>query len=902
MTLAIRRTLVVGLGGTGLKAVLFMKKKLIEQYGEIPPMIKFVVFDTADATPITTNKGEIALERGEFQKLGVENPITLMRTNKEVHAWVPEKVPTFALTNGAKQVRPLGRLAVFANADEVYNKLMTATEAIKDYTIGVSDKYDTTPNILVNIVFSVAGGTGSGCFFDIAVLLREFILEKDRLVGYILLPDVFRTKPATDYVEPNSYAAIREISHFFSSEMINKPIVYQYGGKKRIVQRSLFDAVYMINNHNVKGIAFSEVEEVAELLGLGMVAQCSAPGKDVADIYDNLEATMTKNWYDQPTVFSSFGLSELYYPGDWYAEFYAKQIALEIDRSVLIDGSIANVHDAVEDFIDKIGVREDSADDVINVILRNEDIRKFPLSSAVSRSTINITLTKKDGHINEAKIDLTEIALENLARLKKEKMDIVTQYLQEKLATPQAVEFCKSFLGTLTAHLKEYKEMMVRERNEFINQEKAIPNAYMNAATEAEKASKRMFGTNAAIEEALKKYKGIIDKHVHLIAEQERREKAADFFSFLIDKLEGLLAQLTNLLNYAQALEPVLAGEIKQMQIAKKKVRPFQHEILTESLKGWKPEVQPNDFLVWLKEEKHLGVLDFAEMKLGELKNLLIEYGYAQKSVQEIRDRKIEDVLRSLPENEFKRMVCLLDEMATPLWQYDRGYISGEKKTENIHLFAVEDATNTLMEFNNIQKYITMNQPPSLVSTGDSERITCFKVESAVPAFVISNMRRYQARYENPETSTFSFHIHKDWPQKLRPVTPPEGLEERKLWSLALAEPFNLITKKGEHYYVLSQKKGERTKGNLVKLAHGRIEAMKAFLADQDLIVEIRDSLEVTSKKLGNNEVVKCLKEYAEDLARRMQESKAVSEELRLQIEEELNDIQKYTESLTSLQ
>jgi len=902
MALAIRRTLVVGLGGTGLKAVLFMKKKLIEQYGEIPSMIKFVVFDTADPTPLSTSKGEIVLERGEFLKLEVESPITLIRTNPEVRAWIPERVPTFALTNGAKQIRPLGRLAVFANADEVYTKLMTAIEAIKNYAVGAFEKYDTTSNTLVNIVFSVAGGTGSGCYFDIAVLLREFVSEKDRLVGYILLPDVFKSKPATDYVEPNAYAAIREISHFFDSEVLNNPLVYQFGGKKRTVQRSLFDAVYMVNNHNVKGVAFSEVEEVAELLGLGMVAQCSAPGKNVSDIYDNLEATLTKGWYDQPTVFSSFGLSELYYPGDWYAEFYAKQIALNVVRSVLIDGTISSVHDTVEDFVNKIDIREDSADDVINAILKNDNIRKFPLPSAVSKSTITTVLTRRDGHINEAKVDLAEIALENLAHLKTEKLAAVNEFLAEKLSQPQTLEFCESFLGTLIAHLREYKKMIVQERDQFIKQEQALPNAYQNASAELEKASKKMFGVNAAIEEALKKYKGLIDKHVSLIAEQERREKTADFFSFLIEKLEKTLAKLTNISNYAQALERELAQEVKQMQLSKKTVKPFQHEILTDSLKGWKPEVQPNDFLVWLKGEKHLSVLDFGEMKLEELKSLLIEYGYAQKSVQEVRDRKIEDVLRTLPEDEFKRMVRLLDEMATPLWQYDRGYISGAKKTENIRLFAVEDANNTLMEFKNIQKFLSMNQPPSLVSTGDSKRITSFKVESAVPAFVINNMRKYQALYENPETNRYSFHIHKDWPQKLRPVTPPEGLEERKYWSLAVADPFNLITKKGEHYYVLSQKKGELTKGNLVKLAQGRIEAMKSFLADQDLVAEIRDSIEAISKKLGNNVVVQHLTAYGEDLATRMQQSKAGDEGLRLQIENELRDIQEYVENLTSLQ
>ena len=42
----LKRSLFIGLGGTGLKSILHTKKRFIDTYGEIPPMVGFLAFDT----------------------------------------------------------------------------------------------------------------------------------------------------------------------------------------------------------------------------------------------------------------------------------------------------------------------------------------------------------------------------------------------------------------------------------------------------------------------------------------------------------------------------------------------------------------------------------------------------------------------------------------------------------------------------------------------------------------------------------------------------------------------------------------------------------------------------------------------------------------------------------------
>ena len=42
----IRRSLFVGLGGTGMRTLLYLKKLFVDTYGEVPPMIGFLGVDT----------------------------------------------------------------------------------------------------------------------------------------------------------------------------------------------------------------------------------------------------------------------------------------------------------------------------------------------------------------------------------------------------------------------------------------------------------------------------------------------------------------------------------------------------------------------------------------------------------------------------------------------------------------------------------------------------------------------------------------------------------------------------------------------------------------------------------------------------------------------------------------
>ena len=85
----LKKTLYVGLGGTGAETLLRVKKCFIDSYGEIPPMIGFLAIDTDTAAynkEISSNTGKsIRLEQNELLVCTVKNALPTYNNNPKVY-------------------------------------------------------------------------------------------------------------------------------------------------------------------------------------------------------------------------------------------------------------------------------------------------------------------------------------------------------------------------------------------------------------------------------------------------------------------------------------------------------------------------------------------------------------------------------------------------------------------------------------------------------------------------------------------------------------------------------------------------------------------------------------------------------------------------------------------------
>jgi hypothetical protein len=90
----LRKSLYIGLGGTGMNAILHTKKMFLETFGEIPPIIGFLGIDTDNKScseTIDSKVGKIYLEKNEQCEITATGPVNFFKTNKDLVAWMPKE-------------------------------------------------------------------------------------------------------------------------------------------------------------------------------------------------------------------------------------------------------------------------------------------------------------------------------------------------------------------------------------------------------------------------------------------------------------------------------------------------------------------------------------------------------------------------------------------------------------------------------------------------------------------------------------------------------------------------------------------------------------------------------------------------------------------------------------------
>lgn len=267
---------VIGLGGTGKWALTYIKKNLLDTYGGvIPPTVKLLSFDTTaekasrdgEAREEDVKVGDVQLDsNSEFVYLGgnIEQICRDIRDKQDyphIGSWLQAETylqatdsRAFDISGGASQKRPFGRMAVFYDLQQnVAAKLSNKILAAIDEVISANKQRS---NVEIYIIASLAGGTGAGMFIDVAHLARWYAAKRIRtgyaIRGFLALHNTFNTVINTNQVQPQAFAAMRELDRFMLVFDQAYPIVYNpstpdmrtiYGGKLG----KLFDNCYLLD-------------------------------------------------------------------------------------------------------------------------------------------------------------------------------------------------------------------------------------------------------------------------------------------------------------------------------------------------------------------------------------------------------------------------------------------------------------------------------------------------------------------------------------------------------------------------------------------------------------------------------------------------------------------------------
>jgi hypothetical protein len=784
----VQKMLVIGLGGTGHDAVLNVKRKYREVYGDVPvPTTAFLVFDTDDPRPLDQREGTgIALEPGEFYKMTVANPRLVVDVNEEVRDWFPKDLRVHSITRGAGQVRAVGRLALYHNASEVYRRIKGALDqlnALKPHeSLGQFEPVN--DSVLINVVASLSGGTGSGTFLDVAYLCRHHMHPShDMLAAYLLLPDVFVGRPGTGSVEPNAYGAMKELDMLMDLTMKSSRKEFLFGGETISQAATPFDKVFLVNNRNKTGRVFREVGELTELLGTGIFVAGGAMGHDAGSVRDNLhyQTSPTAACRNKYPHYASFGVAEVVFDTP---RFVAEQVDRVSMRAIETLLKQAPAHDpalgttdpvqAAEQLVGEIGL--DSPGRAVDILNTPRQLPPFRKRDRVSFKELLLDFGGRDTYVRGQEVRVQQALDTSLPGVQQSAETALLERARGFAAEPHGLQRALAFLRTARSLLDAQRQA---------------------AESQAKEARERQTSTAARTGERLAEYDRAVSGFVWPWNWTKVRDLAANIEQSItgegedaakVRRLDGAVAVITaavaccndqlaaleKLAQQLSALQRELRDRLVEGRRSKTPTRPFTIELpFPEKLKD-EGQVDAGRLQQWLRAEG-ADLLEMGSVSNERLMEIFRGFAQTHASVACIKDQNLEQLFQDAT-YDLHHHVRLLDRGAEPLWQYETAYLSGGEGTSILYIFGVGNTDRTVFQTDSISRMLASSSSIRPSTTNDPDRVFCYKEEAAVPGFVLEHMSRYRNRYRQRESvGTELYHLDHRWAREAPDLWPDEN-------------------------------------------------------------------------------------------------------------------------------
>jgi hypothetical protein len=475
---------VIGLGGTGHGAILKLKRRFINAYGSVPPIIRFLSIDTTENVDHSEQADDgraVTLDPGsERHVISVANPGAYVNgTFEHIEAWWPQNIPVQAINAGAGQVRARGRLALFARSREIFsavNKAIDDVKQIKNQKLAYREEFRVSDRggVEVYIVSSLAGGTGSGTFLDMAFITRSFLDSLSNITGVLVLPRVFKDLAGVALVKPNAYGALKEIERFFKMQP-KDGFSIDYGTHLIEVTGPPFDLLYLMDSVNELGNVVRETRDLLELISHGLYIQIGSQiGVDADNTVDNIKThlSVAGTVRGRSANYCSFGVASLALPVKEY-ETMKIHDARKLLSDDLLNGVVSELElesDVVR-FISDNKLREDDADELIDALSEREGggtLRfPMPLGQIKYDRTAAATLKQlRDTHVSRAERLITQGIEANYKRILENSMGAIDQWWEQMINRPNGLNYVQKFADKLNAKLEWYQRMMENEAKE----------------------------------------------------------------------------------------------------------------------------------------------------------------------------------------------------------------------------------------------------------------------------------------------------------------------------------------------------------------------------------------------------------------------------------------------------
>ena len=871
----ITRTLFIGLGGTGVKSILRVKQCFMDAYGEIPPMVAFLAIDTdkgiRDKSLFSRTGKEIKLTENEICFCGIMgSALQICNHFPTRFQWVPRRNLSF-LSNlsgtGAGQIRSNGRFLARHNADDISKRVASKVSEIgRPLPLGSRFTYDTNKDGVeyptkVNIVGSVAGGTGSGTFLDMLVLVAKTLRDSGlaySITPWMVLPEVFRHMapgPASANVFQNAYGAIRELDYLYHLPKNNQNAIDFEFDKVYYLDEGIGDT-YLINNTNKAGVVLQNIDDVTDSIGRCMFL----PSNEVDSVKDNTgNAIFEYNIGNKEAHYVSAGSAEIVYDNLAVGQVIAKGIVAQMCNELCKSSSVDALRGVNAWTISEaVAIQEHQADLLTDSILT----REAPFSVIIDRDA-DINTVKANIFAGAEADNVIEEARSNTATKLEKVKDELKKKVDEIINTQNGIGSAKAFLESLIDNIAICKDEM---NNEIVDLQRIL--AY-EVDWAAEISGLRTGIFNIFSRDAAEVLQAKIGAHIAQKRDLLRHKWAIQFYTDFEVSVNELLESVKVLKANIDNIERIQRRDISDIQNRANTNSNFQIYLHSYEVENFTlPNIEETSTLF----RNETPIYSLLEKSEGDIKSLLLEFAVKQRSVLDAASVSIEEKMSNMSKEELKAIFVKIKEMSSPLWVTNtHGYCDKSQEITTIFTIGVYDQSSGVIQNNFVDEFTLGAIKPTFATTHQTDRITFFQSQCYSPAFAVNNMLGYEREAES-KLALVSYpvcYLDEKWNQRMLAENfelKPTELKDTVLpnWVNAVVYGFVKFDESRKAYCIESEQ-GDIICGGMLELGPRRDLAFDQFqLRGLDKEVEARIQQMVLEK--GRPAVMETIKSVKADL------------------------------------
>ena len=476
-------TLVIGLGGTGKKIILALKKMIAEnsEHGLSDfPFLKMISLDTDKAVQPTTST--IKTIKDDSLTLNPNKEIFRLQAGfgtvpdfndyPEIKEWFPDSLKPLLmpaeLEKGAGQKKPVGRFTFAWNASDIYEELNSFIRAPVDASIAkdrnIAQKLSTTINVF--ICGSICGGTGAGTFLDTAYLVRHLSHINTgngyqvKIFGLFALASMFDGVQGTGNVRQNCYASLVELDHFMNPINHNNPYRTFYPAYKNFkpdyflsAKNRPFDYPFLFDNFG-KGLALNSQNAFTEMAARFIYL---LTGHELSDHWFSMDSnvgatlgqTYKKEIFNKSIDYRSMGTFSILYPKRMIVQLCAYNLSKEYLKKILDDSyAPQEIENLVKRFLNDLKLNP-ATDQLENAFDQFNEPDEFT-------GTFTDYIESQISDISDQEITKSELA-KDLSDWKKDIDEKVIEY--RNLNSERASKIRENFLAQLKVKLQELLDL-----------------------------------------------------------------------------------------------------------------------------------------------------------------------------------------------------------------------------------------------------------------------------------------------------------------------------------------------------------------------------------------------------------------------------------------------------------